>query len=319
MTSLASASQILGNEPWTPTPFLSAPILGHRLGLEIWLKREDCTPVGSFKLRGALVAMERLRDQLPDAGIWVASAGNFGLAVAVAGARHGVRVTVVVPKGATPSKVERIRLAGADVTEHGDDFDEAKDFARSSASRAGAAFWEDGAVPELATGAATIAAEMLDQSGTWDCVLVPVGNGSLIKGVAGVFKDRSPDTQVVGLVASGAPAMHQAMTGSTWNERANISTLADGLAVRVPITSIVKELEFLVDDVWLVQESKLLPAVRTLLDLESILSEPSAAIALAGLAEHRAAFAGKRVAMIITGAHLNASLMSEVIECDPLL
>ena len=105
----------------------------------------------------------------------------------------------------------------------------------------------------------------------------------------------------------------------TWNERANISTLADGLAVRVPITGIVKELESLVDDVWLVQESKLLPAVRTLLDLESILSEPSAAIALAGLAEHRATFAGKRVAMIITGAHLNASLMSEVIECDPLL
>ena len=105
----------------------------------------------------------------------------------------------------------------------------------------------------------------------------------------------------------------------TWNERANISTLADGLAVRVPITGIVKELESLVDDVWLVQESKLLPAVRTLLDLESILSEPSAAIALAGLAEHRATFAGKMVAMIITGAHLNASLMSEVIECDPLL
>ncbi|MDA1348999.1 MAG: pyridoxal-phosphate dependent enzyme [Chloroflexi bacterium] len=243
MTSLASASQILGNEPWTPTPFLPALILGNRLGLELWLKREDCTPVGSFKLRGALVAMERLRDQIPDAGIWVASAGNFGLAVAVAGARHGVRVTVVVPKGATPSKVERIRLAGADVTEYGDDFDEAKDFARSGASRAVAAFWEDGAVPELATGAATMAAEMLDQSGSWDCVLVPVGNGSLIKGVASVFKDRSPDTHVVGLVASGAPAMHQAMTGGAWNERANISTLADGLAVRVPITGIVKELE----------------------------------------------------------------------------
>ena len=319
MTSLASASQILSNEPWIPTPFLPAPVLGNRLGLELWLKREDCTPVGSFKLRGALVAMARLRDQIPDAGIWVASAGNFGLAVAVAGARHGIRVSVVVPKGATPSKVERIRLAGADVTEHGDDFDEAKDFARSSASRTVAAFWEDGAVHELATGAATLAAEMLDQSGSLDCVLVPVGNGSLIKGVAGVFKDRSPDTQVVGLVASGAPAMHQAMTGSSWNEQANISTLADGLAVRVPITSIVKELESVVDDVWLVEESRLLPAVRTLLDLESILSEPSAAIALAGLAEHRATFAGKRVAMIITGAHLNASLMSEVIECDPLL
>ena len=318
-TGVDFASRVLAAEPWTPTPLLPAPVLGDRLGVEVWLKREDCTPVGSFKLRGALVAMERLGDNAPAAGVWVASAGNFGLAVAVAGARRRMPVTVVVPNGATSSKVERIRLAGAAVTVHGDDFDEAKDFARHGASAARAAFWEDGSIPELADGAATISVELLEHPDYWDSVLVPVGNGSLIKGVAGVLKARSPTTAVIGLVPSGAPSMFQAMKGRPWDEQAGISTLADGLAVRVPIAGIVAHLDPLVDDVWLVDESKLLPAVRSLMVLESILVEPSASIALAGLAEHRASFAGKRVALIVTGAHIDMSLMPDVLAGEPLV
>ena len=132
---LKFASEVLSNERWTPTPLLPATVIGNHLGCDLWLKREDCTPIGSFKLRGALVAMARLADNLPSMGVYVASAGNYGLAITVAGQKRGVPVTVVVPEGATPSKLERIRLSGGQVVVHGSDFDIAKDFADTNEGR----------------------------------------------------------------------------------------------------------------------------------------------------------------------------------------
>jgi threonine dehydratase len=319
MTTLQFANDLLKNEPWVPTPLLPAKTIGDRLGVELWLKREDCTPVGSFKLRGALVSMARRGDEMRTRGVYVASAGNYGLAMAVAGQRRGVEVTVVVPLGATPSKLERIRLCGATVIEHDADFDGAKEFARTAAADAGAAFWEDGIIEEMAHGAATISQELLTHPEPWDYVLVPVGNGSLIKGVASVFKDEHPATRVVGLVPSGAPSMAQGIRGEPWDEGAPMTTIADGLAVRVPIRPIVQELKALVDEVWLVNDEKLLPAVLSLMELEQVMVEPSAAITLAGLADHSSELSGKRVVAIMTGAHLRQSLMSELLTTEGLL
>ncbi len=319
MNGLAFAKEVLAGEPWLPTPLLPAQVIGPRLGTELWLKREDCSPVGSFKLRGGLVSMASLAGELTEAGVYVASAGNYGLAMALAGQRHGVSVTVVVPNGATPSKLERIRMCGAEVVEQGEDFDAAKQFARETAAEAGAAFWEDGAIEEMALGAATIASELLTHLDPWDYVLVPVGNGSLMKGVASVFKAESPDTRVVGLVSTGAPSMTQAIMDQPWDESAPINTTADGLAVRVPIPGIVEELKGLVDEVWLVQEESLLPAVRCLMELEQCMVEPSAAISIAGLVEHREETAGKRVAAILTGSHLRPSLIPEVLGAKELI
>ena len=263
--------------------------------------------------------MAALGDGLPERGVYVASAGNYGLAIAMAGQRRRVAVTVVVPQGATPSKVERIRLHGARVIHHGDDFDAAKEFARAAAADDAAAFWEDGVVEEMASGAATIASELVDHPDPWDLVVVPVGNGSLIKGIGQVFKAKSPRTTVVGVVPTGAPSMAHALRGEKRDETKGIKTHADGLAVRVPIRRIVEDIKPLVDEVWLVQESKLLPAVKSLIELEQVLAEPSAAITLAGLAERRQHVAGKRAAAIITGSHLRPDLLSEVMSDDGLL
>ena len=319
MEGLEIAQSVLKTELWLPTPLLRATAIGDRLGMELWLKREDCTPVGSFKLRGALVAMARRADGLPGGGVCVASAGNYGLAIAVAGQRRNVDVTVVAPENATPSKLDRVRLCGAKVIQHGNDFDAAKDFARNVSASEGKAFWEDGVIEEMAFGAATIADELLDGPDPWDSVIVPVGNGSLIKGVAGVFKARSPATTVVGAVPSGAPSMASAIRGEPWDEWAAVETYADGLAVRVPINRIVEEIRPLVDDVWLVEEAALLPAVKSLIEREQVLAEPSAAITLAALAQHRAEFQGKRVVAILTGAHLRPSLLPEVVCAQGLL
>ena len=319
LSGVSFASSVLAEEQWVPTPLLPAASIGARLGVDLWLKREDCTPVGSFKIRGALTSVTALGSEFPPAGIYVASAGNYGMAIAAAAHRVDVRVTVVVPEGATPSKVDKIRLFGGDVVVHGSDFDEAKEFARDSANAAGAAFWEDGVIEEMAIGAGTIAAELLEHPDSWDAVVVPLGNGSLMKGIAHVFKARSPSTRTVAVIADGAPAMAQALLGEPWDEDYHVETLADGLAVRVPIGPIVEQLKSVVDDVWLVGESAMLPAVKSLVELEQVLAEPSAAISVAGVAAHSEELQGRRVAAIVTGAHLRPDDLRSAISGDALV
>ena len=318
-TSIDFAASLIEAEPWTPTPLLRAHAIGQRLGADVWLKREDCTPIGSFKLRGAITTAGALASEVPEAGVFVASAGNYGLAIVYACARYGIPVTVVAPEGATPSKLERIRLLGGTVKIYGNDFDVAKGYAKEKAREAGGVFWEDGVIEEMATGAGTIATELLMDPEPWDLVVVPLGNGSLIKGIAQEMKRQSPDTKVVAVVPEGAPSMAQALRRQAWDESAPVDTLADGLAVRVPIPSIVEDLVGLVDEVWTVSESDILPAVMTLMELEQVLAEPSAATPIAAMAGHRDEIRGKRVAAIVSGAHLSMSLLPEIVTTKGLL
>ena len=322
------ALSVLRKERWTPTPLLPASTIGRRAGVELWLKREDCSPVGSFKLRGALVTFAaRLEmakmggdhEDIATTGVYVASSGNYGAAIALAGERHDVRVTVVVPEGAPQSKLRRLHDSGARVEQHGRDFDAAKDFARDAAAEEGAAFWEDGVVEEMSWGAATIGWELLEDEEPWDAVIVPIGNGSLMRGIATVMRARSPGTMVIGAVPSRAPAMSLAMRGERWDEAVGVDTIADGLAVRVPIPEIVEDLKSLVDDVWVVDEPAILSGIKSLMELEQVMVEPSAAITIAGLTSNRRALSGKRVAAVITGAHLGLDLIPKALASDSLL
>ncbi len=318
-SSIEFAASLIESEPWTPTPLLHAQAIGNRLDADVWLKREDCTPIGSFKLRGAITTAGAFASDVPPAGVFVASAGNYGLAIVYACARYGVPVTVAAPEGATPSKLEKIRLLGGEVEIYGDDFDVAKGYAKDRARRAGGVFWEDGVIEEMATGAGTIATELLQESEPWDMVVVPLGNGSLIKGIAQEMKRRSPGTEIIAASPEGAPAMAQALSGRQWDETTPVKTLADGLAVRVPIPRIVDELRDLIDDVWTVAESDILPAVKTLMELEQTMAEPSAAAPMAAMADHREQIRGKRVVGIVTGAHLSPSLLSQLSAAEGLL
>ena len=150
-------------------------------------------------------------------------------------------------------------------------------------------------------------------------VVVPLGNGSLIKGIAQEMKRQSPDTKIIAVVPEGAPAMTQALLGQQWDESAPVKTLADGLAVRIPIPRIVEELIELIDDVWTVAESDILPAVKTLMELEQVFAEPSAATPIAAMADHPDDIRGKRVAAIVTGAHLSMSLLPDIASTRGLL
>ena len=313
------AQSVLSKEFWTPTPLLKAETISDCLGINLWIKREDCTPIGSFKLRGALVTVESRIHELTDRGVYVASAGNYGIAIASACYRQGVPVTVVVPRGATESKVNRIRLYGAKIIEHGDDFDAAKEFSESLARAAKAEFWEDGVVEEMANGAASIGMELTSSGMAWDYVVVPVGNGSLIKGVAQAINAVNPSTRIIGVVPSGAPAMAHAIRGEVWDQSVLTDSVADGLAVRVPIMSIVEEIREIIDDVWLVDEAEILSAVRSLFELEQVLSEPSGAAWLPGIVSRQHELVGKRVVGIVTGSHLKPILMQNLLALDGLV
>ena len=309
---------ILKNEAWLPTPLLPSRI-GHRLNSEIWLKREDCSPVGSFKLRGGLTAMSSNKHILRDSPVYVASAGNYGLAIAEAGRRFGIDVTVFVSDNANPSKIRCILDTGANVIHHGKDFDDAKEYGKKAAIKDHANFWEDGVVAEMSYGAATIADELLNTNIDWDIVLVPIGNGSLIKGISSLFKEIKPATKIIGLVSSGAPVMEKAITGQKFDINEPTDTEADGLDVRIPIMKISEEISHLIDDIWVIPESMLLPAVKTLMEYDQIMTEPSAAITIAGCVKNQNLIAGKKIAAIITGSHLKSSLLDLLSKSETLL
>ncbi len=316
--NLKNTYSILKNEYWIPTPLLPSRI-GKHLNSEIWLKREDCSPIGSFKLRGGLTAMSSNKSSIANRSVYVASAGNYGLAIAEAGRRYDVAVTVFVSNNANPSKIRCILETGAQVVHHGDDFDSAKEFGKMAAIKDNADFWEDGVVPEMAYGAATIADELMNSNITWDTVLVPIGNGSLIKGVASVLKEIKPSIKIIGLVTSGAQVMQKAITGQPFDINQPTKTEADGLEVRIPIMKISEEISHLIDDIWIIPESMLLPAVKTLMEFDQVMAEPSAAITIAACFQNKDFIDGQKVAAIITGSHLKSSLLKQLAETESLL
>jgi threonine dehydratase len=271
--------------------------LSAALAREVVVKNETANPLLSFKGRGAdffVRGFDATRELV------CATAGNFGQAIAYAGRRHGVRVHVFLSAEANPAKIERIEAFGADVHVVGQDANDAKDAAVAFAAESGAReFVEDGAVPAIAEGAGTIAVELL-AAGRFDAVVVPVGDGALITGIGCWLKHHAPETRVVGVGASGSPAI-----AMSWRERRPVSTervdtIAEVLAVRVPVPESVERMVELVDDMVLVDDDDLVAAMRLAADTLGVLLEPGGAAAIAALQRHLVA--GDRMAAILTGA-----------------
>lgn len=310
---------ILTHQSWLPTPFYRSISLSEKLGIDLWLKREDCTPVGSFKLRGALLAVDKNKALLKNQGLCVASAGNYGLAMAFAASIWKYKIVVFVPENVTESKENSIKAAGAYVIKKGRDFDESKEYAKSYAQETGMVYWVDGVLPEMALGSGAIGREIINVSACWDTIIIPLGNGSLIKGIALEMRKLLPKIRIIGLVPSGSPAMWEAFHGSQGATGAETQTIADGLSVRIPIRKITEEIKGLVDDVWLVPEKMLVPAVRTFLDTERILVEPSAAITLAGIVDNISSLSGQKIATIVTGCHVQTKVLQDALLESSLL
>jgi len=277
------------------------------LGRQTIVKIETANPIRSFKGRGADYLMRGLD---PKIKVVCASAGNFGQAIAYAGRSRGMAVEVFVPTDVNPSKLARIKSLGATVTVAGVDFEAAKQLARHKADRqTGYAFVEDGADPAISEGAGTIAVELL-RMGNIDTIVLPVGDGALIAGVATWVKQHSPETKIIGVCATGAPAMAASWRASkpVATERAN--TIADGIAVSVPIARSVERMRAVVDEMLLVDDAQLLEAMRIAASTLGLILEPAGAAGLAAIRAHH--LAGVQVATVLTGSNIHPHLLAEL-------
>ena len=286
------------------TPQYWEPLLSSALGRDVAVKLECFNPVRSFKARGAHAFLASVPD---GTRVVCASAGNFGQGVAWAAQDRDVEVTVYAATTASPNKLDRMRELGAKLEVVGEDYDAAKDAARAAVADDPAAVWvEDGADDEVTVGAATVGLELtaLDP----EVVLVPVGNGALIIGVASWLAAYAPRTRVIGVCAAGAPAMLHSWQRGTVVNYPRIDTFAEGVGVRAPIPAAVAATRQLVHDMIAVEDDAILEAMRCLHDTIGVLVEPAAALGIAALlASGTDPVPDGQVATIITGANYTAA------------
>ena len=294
--------------------FVCEPISA-RLDVITVLKVETINPIRSFKGRGADYLLTRLGEA---AGSLVcASAGNFGQGMAYAARRRGLRLTVFAATNANPLKVERMRALGAEVVQEGDDFDAAKAAARDHSEATGGTFIEDGLLGPIAEGAGTIAVELIRLPDPIDAVFVPLGNGSLINGIGTWLRHASPRTRVVAVVAAGAPAMEISWREGRPVATESIDTIADGIAVRVPVAEALGIMRSTVDEVVTVTDDEILASMGMLFGDAGLVVEPAGAAGLAGIAQRRSEWTGKRVATPLCGSNLTAEQVAAWLRPEP--
>ena len=288
------------------TPQYHAESLSRLLGTTILVKVETANPIRSFKGRGA----EYLASRFPKgASLLTASAGNFGQAMAYACGRREIELTVYASVNANPFKLERMRMLGAAVVLHGEDFDEAKIEAKRVADATGVRMVEDGFERETGEGAGTIGIELADWKEQLDAVLLPLGNGALAGGVGRYLKDVRPEIRVVAIQSEGAPAMLESWRQKKLVRFDSISTIADGIGVRIPIPACVRDMEGVIDDGIFVKDASLIEAMRLAHEHLGLVLEPSGAAGLAAILENRDRFAGQAVAVVLCGGNLTPEQM----------
>lgn len=287
--------------------------LSKALDCTLTIKLEFTNPIRSFKGRGASFLLRSLTARDPDDRQLIvgASAGNWGQAMAYACRQTSRRIVLYAAVNANPLKVERMRALGAEVRLHGDDFDAAKQEAQNFAKEVGARMVADGLDPEVSEGAGTIAIELLQHAARYDAVLVPLGNGAMLNGVGRWLKAAAPDIRVIGVSAAGADAMEKSWRTRTIVTPPKIATIADGIAVRVPIPEAVDDMQGIVDDVLLVSDEQIIEAMRLLYRHAGLLIEPAGAAGVAAVLANRIMFRSQRVATILCGGNITEQQMKQ--------
>jgi len=310
--ALAWAKGVVGRSV-PPTPQFSWPLLSAQVGAEVWVKHENHTPTGAFKVRGGLVYAERLRALRPDVrGLVSATRGNHGQSLAFAGRAAGLTVTIVVPVGNNPDKNAAMRAFGAELVEHGHDYQAAREHAAVLAGERGLE-----AVPpfhpDLVLGVATYADELFAAVAALDAVYVPVGMGTGICGVIGVRDLLGLPTEVIGVVAEQAPATALSFAAGEVVTRESAATFVDGVATRVPAPEAIEAICKGAARILTVDEDSAAEAMRLLYSTTHNLAEPAGALALAGLMSERERAAGRRVAVIQSGGNVDAATLRLVL------
>ncbi len=312
LTEIEQAARIVYGA-MAPTPQYAWPLLAKRTGCEVWVKHENHTPIGAFKVRGGLVYMERLKKEHAGVkGVISATRGNHGQSIALAAARAGIAAVIVVPQGNSVEKNAAMRAFGAELVEAGHDFDAAREAALLLAGERGLSM-----VPsfhrDLVCGVASYALELFRGSPPLDTVYVPIGLGSGICGVIAVRDALGLSTKVVGVVSTEAPAYALSFSAGKVVATNSANTMADGMAVRGPDPQALDIILKGADRICQVSDDEIATAMRAYYEDAHQLTEGAGAGALAALLQERERMKGKRVGLILSGGNIDRALYLRVL------
>ena len=293
------------------TPYLKSRTLSQITGAEIWIKFENLQFTASFKERGALNKLLSLSDAEKARGVIAMSAGNHAQGVAYHASRLGIPATIVMPAGTPFIKVKHTQAHGANVVLSGQSLAEARAVADERAAEQGLVFVHPYDDPEIIAGQGTVGLEMADKGPALDTIIVPIGGGGLISGVATAFKARHPQTQVIGVEAELFAAMKQMRDGLPVVTGG--ATIAEGIAVGEIGRLTFEICERLVDDIVLVSETALEQAVYLFLTVEKTVAEGAGAASLAALIADPDRFRGQRVGLVLCGGNIDSRLLASVV------
>ena len=305
----AAAARIAGHLPRTPT--VEAPRLGDMAGCRLHVKLENLHATSSFKERGALNKLLSLGEAERRAGVIAMSAGNHAQAVACHATRLGIRSTIVMPAFTPFTKVERTENLGATVELHGETLSESAAFAQDLAARDGLTFVHPYDDPLVAAGQGTAALELLEDVPDLDVLVIPIGGGGLIAGMATAAKALRPDLEIVGVQCSLYPAVRQALAGQPIT--CGGATVAEGIAVKAPGALTLPIIRALVDDVVEVGEARLEEAVYRLATVQKQVAEGAGAAALAAVLEDPERYRGRKVGIVLSGGNIDSRIMAQVL------
>jgi threonine dehydratase len=288
-------------------------LLEQWLGCETWVKHENHNPTGAFKIRGGLNLLAQLSQDDRRRGLISASTGNHGQSVAFASRLHGVRCRIVVPVGNNPEKNAAMRAYGAEVIQHGRDYDEARIRVEQMVEEEGWRYVHSANEPHLIAGVGTYALEMFEQVADVDYLFVPIGGGSGAAGCCIVRNGLGAKTKVIGVQACGADAFTRSWRGPERVTAERVNTFAEGMATRVTFDLTFAILKDMLDDIVLLDEAELEEGVRAALRLTHNLAEGSGAAPLAAAKKYRQQLAGKKVACVMSGANIDMRTLARIV------
>ena len=297
------------------TPFSYAPYLSEHSGCEVYLKKENLQNTGAFKLRGAYNKIATLSEAQRASGVVAASAGNHAQGVAFSANKFNIKAVIIMPESTPLTKVNGVKHFGAQVILHGANYDEAYAYAVEYGHNNQLTFVHPFEDVEVIAGQGTVALEILDAHKELDAIIIPVGGGGLIAGMASVIKTKSPNIEVIGVSALGAPAFKNSFDLKNAVDTTSVRTIADGIAVRDTSEITLSYTLESVDRIISVDDEEIASAILFLLEKQKLVVEGAGSVGVAALLHDKLPhLKGKKVAIVLSGGNMDVTLLSVIIE-----
>ncbi len=296
------------------TPLAFAPNLSKELNSNIYFKKENLQLTGSFKIRGAFNKISLLSEAEKKAGVVAASAGNHAQGMAFSSQYYNIDATIVMPEATPLTKISGVKSYGAEVILHGSNYDEAYSFALDFAARHNKTFIHPFADDDVIAGQGTIFLEIFEELKDIDMIVIPIGGGGLISGIASAVKQIKPSIKIIGVVASGASAMNTSYKAKTPIDNLSVKTIADGIAVRDVTPKMLDYVLELVDEIVEVEDQEIASAILFLLEKQKIVVEGAGAVGLAAIMHNKIDIENKTVVLPLSGGNIDVTMLSVIIE-----